>query len=91
VVQLRLPADHRIHGPVVTRDTHVPLPRRRDDEDVAMLGGLPCASEGMRSIDIPTTWHADFLARLANVPRNDREPALYVPFADTHGSIWTWI
>jgi hypothetical protein len=34
--QLRRPVDRRVHGPVVTRDTHVPLPRRRDD---AQSGG----------------------------------------------------
>jgi hypothetical protein len=31
VVQLRRRVDRRIHGPVVTRDAHVPLPRRQDD------------------------------------------------------------
>jgi hypothetical protein len=30
-VQLRRPADRRVHGPVATIDTHVPLPRQRDD------------------------------------------------------------
>jgi hypothetical protein len=60
-------------------------------EDAAMLGGLPCAGWAMGSIDIPATWHVDFLARFANVPRNDRVPAPYVPFADTHGPTWTWI
>jgi hypothetical protein len=30
-VQLRRPANCRVHGPVATRDAHVPLPRRRDD------------------------------------------------------------
>jgi hypothetical protein len=54
-------------------------------EDTAMLGGLPCADQAMGPIDIPATWHADFLARFTNVPRNDRAPAPYVPFADTHG------
>jgi hypothetical protein len=60
-------------------------------EDAAMLGGLSCAGEAMGSTDIPTTWHADFLARFANVPRNDRAPAPYVPFTDTHGPTWTSI
>jgi hypothetical protein len=60
-------------------------------EDAAMLGGLPCAGQTMGPIDIPATWHADFLARFANVPRNDRVTAPYVPFADTHGPTWTWI
>jgi hypothetical protein len=60
-------------------------------EDAAMLGGLPCAGQAMGPIDIPTTWQADFLARFANVPRNDRAPALYLPFVDIHGPTWTWI
>jgi hypothetical protein len=54
-------------------------------EDAAMLGRLPCPGQAMGPIDIPVTWHADFLARFANVLRNDRTPAPYVPFADTHG------
>jgi hypothetical protein len=54
-------------------------------EDVAMLGGLPCAGDAMGSIDIPAMWHADFLAWFANVPLNDRAPVSYVPFANTHG------
>jgi hypothetical protein len=36
-----------------------------------MLGGLSCAGEAMGPIDIPATWHADFFARLANIPQND--------------------
>jgi hypothetical protein len=60
-------------------------------EDAAMLGGLPCVGEAMGLIDIPATWQADFLARFANVPRNDRAPAPYLPFVDTHGPTWTWI
>jgi hypothetical protein len=60
-------------------------------EDAAMLGGLSCADQAMGPIDIPATWQADFLARFVNVPRNDRAPALYVPFVDTHGTTWTWI
>jgi hypothetical protein len=54
-------------------------------EDAAMLGGLSCARQAMGPIDIPATWQADFLARFANVPRNDCAPAPYVPFVDTHG------
>jgi hypothetical protein len=54
-------------------------------EDAAMLGGLSCAGKVMGPIDILATWDADFLAQFTNVPRNDRAPALYVPFADTHG------
>jgi 2-polyprenyl-6-methoxyphenol hydroxylase-like FAD-dependent oxidoreductase len=60
-------------------------------EDAAMLGGLSCASEAMGPIDIPATWQAYFLARFANVPRNDRVSAPYLPFVYTHGPTWTWI
>jgi hypothetical protein len=60
-------------------------------EDAAMLGGLPCAGEEMGPIDIPATWQAEFLARFANVPLNDRAAAPYLPFVDTHGLTWTWI
>jgi hypothetical protein len=45
-------------------------------EDVAMLGGVSCAGQAMGPIDIPATWEADFLARFANVPRNDRVSAV---------------
>jgi hypothetical protein len=55
-------------------------------EDAVMLGGLLCAGQAMGPVDIPAMWHADFLARFANVPRNDRAPVPYVPFADTHGA-----
>jgi hypothetical protein len=54
-------------------------------EDAAMLGGLPCAGHAMGPVDIAATWQADFLARFANVPRNDRAPAPYVPFVDPTG------
>jgi hypothetical protein len=60
-------------------------------EDAAMLGGLPCAGQAMGPIDILATWQANFLARFANVPRNDRAPTPYLPFVDTHGPTWTWI
>jgi hypothetical protein len=56
-----------------------------------MLGGLPCAGQAMGPIDIAATWHADFLAQVAIVPRNDRAPTPYVPFVDTHEPTWTWI
>jgi hypothetical protein len=59
--------------------------------DAAMLGGLSCAGAVMGPIDIPATWHADFLSRFANVPRNNHAPALYMTFANTHGPTWTWI
>jgi hypothetical protein len=60
-------------------------------EDATMLGGLPCAGHAMGPIDIPATWQADFLARFANIPQNDRASAPYLPFVDTHGPTWTWI
>jgi hypothetical protein len=58
-------------------------------EDTVMLGGLSCAGQAMGPIDIPATKRTDFLARFANVPRNDRTPAPYVPFVNTHGPNWT--
>jgi hypothetical protein len=60
-------------------------------EDAAMLGGLLCAGQAMGPIDILATWSVDFLARFANVPRNDRALAPYVLFADIHEPTWTWI
>jgi hypothetical protein len=60
-------------------------------EDAAMLRGLPCVGQAMGPIDIPATWQADFLAQFANVPRNDRALAPYLPFVDTHRPTWTWI
>jgi hypothetical protein len=43
-----------------------------------MLGGLPCAGQAMGPTDIPATWQADFLARFANVSRNDRNFCAFV-------------
>jgi hypothetical protein len=60
-------------------------------EDAAMLEGLSCAGKAMGPIDLPATWQADFLAWFANNPHNDRTPARYVPFVDTHGPTWTLI
>jgi hypothetical protein len=77
------PETHTFHFPVGEMTLSL--------EDAAMLGGLPCAGEAMGLIDIPATWHADFLTRFANVPQNNRTPTPYVPFADTHGPTWTWI
>jgi hypothetical protein len=77
------PATHTFHFPVYEMTLNL--------EDAVMLGGLPCAGQAMVPIDIPTMWHADFLARFVNVPRNDRVSVPYVPFADTHGPTWTWI
>jgi hypothetical protein len=70
------PERHTFHFPVSEMTLSL--------EDATMLGGLPCAGQAMGLIDIPATWHTDFLARFANVPRNDRAPAPYMPFADTH-------
>jgi hypothetical protein len=71
------PETHTFHFPVGEMTLSL--------EDTTMLGGLPCAGQAMGPIDIPATWHADFLARFANAPRNDRAPAPYVRFVDTHG------
>jgi hypothetical protein len=71
------PETHAFHFPVGEMTLSL--------EDTAMLGGLPCAGEAMGPIDIPATWQANFLARFANVPWNDRAPAPYLPFVDTHG------
>jgi hypothetical protein len=75
-----------------THTFHLPVGEMTlSPEDAAMLGGLSCAGEAMGPIDIPATWQADFLARFANVPRNDRAPAPYLPFVDNHGPTWIWI
>jgi hypothetical protein len=70
------PETHTFHFPVGEMTLSL--------EDDAMLGGLSCTGQTMGPIDIPTTWHTDFLARFANVPRNDCVPVSYEPFADTH-------
>jgi hypothetical protein len=77
------PETHTFHFPVGEMTLSL--------KDATMLGGLPCAGQAMGPIDLPATWQADFLARFANVPRNDRASAPYVPFVDTHESTWTWI
>jgi hypothetical protein len=77
------PETHTFHFPVGEMTLSL--------EDAAMLGGLSCAGEAMGPIDIPAMWQTDFLARFANVPRNDRASASYLPFVDTHGPTWTWI
>jgi hypothetical protein len=53
-VQLRCPADRRDHGPVATRDAHVPLPRQRDD---SQSGG--CRDVGR----IAVCWRSDGVDR----------------------------
>jgi hypothetical protein len=77
------PETHTFHFPVGEMTVSL--------QDTTMLGGPSCAGEAMGPIDIPAMWQADFLARFVNVPRNDRAPAPYVPFVDTHGLTWTWI
>jgi hypothetical protein len=77
------PETHTFHFPVGEMTLSL--------EDPAMFGGLSCAVQAMGPIDIPAAWHADFLTRFANIPRNGRAPAPYVPFVDTHEPTWTWI
>jgi hypothetical protein len=77
------PETHTFHFPVDEMTLSL--------EDATMLGGLSCAGQATGLIDIPATWHAEFLARFANVLRNDRAPAPYVAFADTHRPTWTSI
>jgi hypothetical protein len=45
----------------------------------------------MGPADISTEWRMEFLARLVNVPRNDRAPASYHEFAKPHGPTLTWL
>jgi hypothetical protein len=73
------PETHTFHFPVDEMTLSL--------EDTAMLGGAVCWSGN--GTDIPR--NTDFLARFVNIPRNDRVPAPYVPFADTHEPTWTWI
>ncbi|WVZ78318.1 LOW QUALITY PROTEIN: hypothetical protein U9M48_026054 [Paspalum notatum var. saurae] len=54
-------------------------------EDVAMLLGLPPDDGGYGH-----RRHV-FLARFANVPRNDRAPTTYQPFDSSHGPTLTWL
>jgi hypothetical protein len=41
-------------------------------QDTSLLMGLPCEGEPLRAEDISANWRTEFLARFANVPRNDR-------------------
>jgi hypothetical protein len=53
---------------------------------------ISCAGQAMGPINIPATWQANFLARFANVPRNNRASTPYVTFVNTHRpTCWTWI
>jgi hypothetical protein len=77
---------------VATRDTHVPLPRRRDDaqsggrRDVGRIAvcwwGWGWSTSPQRGMPTSLLGSRTFL---------DRAPAPYVPFANTHGPTWTWI
>jgi hypothetical protein len=45
--------------------------------NTSLLMGLPCEGEPLRAEDISANWRTEFLARFANIPRNDRAPAPY--------------
>jgi hypothetical protein len=77
------PETHTFHFPISEMTLSL--------EEAVMLGGLSCAGQAMGTINNPATWQADFLPRFANVSRNDRASASYVPFVDNHGPTWTWI
>jgi hypothetical protein len=72
-----------------THTFHFPIGEMTLSLEDAAMGGLPCAGQAMGPIDIPVMWQTDFLARFANVPRNDRMSAPYLPFVDPHGPTWT--
>jgi hypothetical protein len=54
-------------------------------QDMSLLMGLLCAGESLRAAE----WHTEFLARFANVPRNDHAPAPYQELANAHGPTLT--
>jgi hypothetical protein len=60
-------------------------------QDTSLLMGLPFEGEPLRAADISTNWRTEFLAWFANVPLNDRVPALYQEFANAHGPTLTWL
>jgi hypothetical protein len=60
-------------------------------QDTLLLMGLPCEGEPLRAADISADWRMEFLARFANVPRNDRAPAPYQEFANAHRPTLTWL
>jgi hypothetical protein len=60
------PKKHMFHFPVGEMTLSL--------EDASMLGGLSCVGQVMGLIDIPATWHTDFLARFTNVPRSCNIP-----------------
>jgi hypothetical protein len=53
--------------------------------------GLPCEGEPLGAADISAEWRTEFLARFANVPRNDYAPAMYQEFTNAHGTTLTWL
>jgi hypothetical protein len=70
-VQLRRPADRHVHGPMATRDAHIPLPRWRDDSQSGGrrdVGRIAVCWAGDGAVDIPATWQNDFLARFVSHP-----------------------
>jgi hypothetical protein len=60
-------------------------------QDTSLLMGLPCEGEPLRAADISANWCKEFLARFANVPRNDRTPVPYQEFANAHGPTLSWL
>jgi hypothetical protein len=60
-------------------------------QDTSLLMGLPCVGEPLRAADISTEWRTEFVARFANVPRNDRAPVPYQQFANARGPTFTWL
>jgi hypothetical protein len=52
-------------------------------QDTSLLIGLPCEGEPLRAADI-SEWCTEFVARFANVPRNDRATAPYQQFMNAH-------
>jgi hypothetical protein len=60
-------------------------------QDTSLLMGLPCEGKPLGPADISTEWRTEFLARFANVPRNDRAHASYQEFENPHGLTLTWL
>jgi hypothetical protein len=56
-------------------------------EDVVMLGGLSCAGEAMEPIDVPATWHSNFLVGsrtfLGTIARQRRHPRSHLDLDPT--------
>jgi hypothetical protein len=60
-------------------------------QDTLLVMGLSCEGEPLRAAHISVEWRTEFLARFANIPRNDRTPAPYQEFANAHGPTLTWL